>query len=177
MSASVCVLGFSLLIAAENRAMDAETRHWVATNLCAAAHDSGVDPALLGAYLLNENRQVDLWSVRPARVGADHGLFQINSRYQAQRPQVSRAHHPYYGALLAASILQDNLATFGWSWRAFAAYWSPQQAGRGTAQARAYYQRFVAHHARVQRCFARAQALLVGDATAAEPHDATLHPR
>jgi len=167
-SATVCVLGFSLLIAGENPRMGKDTRYWVATNLCAAAHDAGLDPRLLGAYLLNENRGFDLRSVRPAKVGADHGLFQINSHYQHDRPNVTRAHHPYYGALLAAGILQDNLKAYGWTWQAFAAYWSQEQARRGTIDAKAYYRRFVTHYGRIAQRFRLAQATLESDPSVAQ---------
>jgi len=159
-TAAVCVLGFSLLIAGENPAMEKETRYWIATNLCAAANDSGTDPRVLGAYLLNENRTFDLWSVRPGVKGNDHGLFQINSYYQQDRAHLGQVHHPYFGASIAARIVHDNVNAYGWSWQAFSAYWSPLQAERSSEAAKRYYRRFVRHFALVERRFRQAERLL-----------------
>jgi hypothetical protein len=148
------------MIAGANSRLDADTRYWVATNLCAAANDAQTDPALLGAYILTENGKLDLWSIRSAGRGNDHGLFQINSYYQRHRPQLAQVHHPYYGALTAARVLQDNLRQFGWTWQAFAAYWSQAQALRGSAEAKDYYRRFQANHAKVQVRFRQAEKIV-----------------
>jgi hypothetical protein len=159
-SEAVCVLGFSLLIAGENPKMEKDTRYWIATNLCAAANDGRIDPQILGAYLLNENRKFDLWAVRPGVRGNDHGLFQINAYYQQDRAHLSEAHHPYYGAVIAASIIQDNLRVYGWSWKAFAAYWSPGQAQASTDAAKDYYHRFARHFEVVGQRFEQAEYAL-----------------
>lgn len=163
-SPAVCVLGISLLIAGENKTIDKDTRYWIASNICAAANDRGVDPRILGAYVLNENRKFDLWAIGPAVKGRDHGLFQTNSYFQRDRENLARAHHPYYGASIAASIIQDNLKTFGWSWKAFAAYWSQQQAKVATSAAQRYYQRFTKHYDIVSQKFIEADSLLRGAA-------------
>jgi Transglycosylase SLT domain len=142
LTSAVCVLGMALTLTSARPQLSEETRNWIAANICAAANDANTDPRLLAAYVLTENRGVDLWSVRPATRGNDHGLFQINSHFQRKREHLSRAHHPYYGAVTAARVLSENLNRFGWNWRAFAAYWSQGQASEGTAGARAYYRRF-----------------------------------
>ncbi len=161
-AASVCVLGFSLVIAGQNPRIDKDTRYWIASNLCAAAADTGTDPRILGAYILNENNRFDLWSIRPAARGHDHGLFQTNSYYQRDRANLSQAHHPYFGATIAAAIIQENLKTYGWNWKAFAAYWSHQQASASTQAAKGYYVRFSDHYRLVDQRFTEADAMLAG---------------
>lgn len=168
-SATACVLGFSLLIAGQNPAIDKETRQWIATNVCAASSDSGVDPQILGAYILNENGKFDLWAIGPAIKGRDHGLFQTNSYYQRHRSNLEQAHHPYYGAMIAASIIRENLQKFGWSWKAFAAYWSQQQANNSSPQAVRYYQRLVKNFDIVDKRFQEAQLKIAAQSTATIP--------
>ena len=143
---TTCILALAVTLQTAQPKLNADTRNWIAENLCAAAEDRGVDVRLLGAYLLNENNAIDLYSIRPARCGNDHGLFQMNSCYQAHRKDLPNAHHPYYGAVLAADLLSENLKKFGWTWQAFAAYWSPNQAKLGTTKAKIYYDRFVRHY-------------------------------
>jgi hypothetical protein len=172
-TATVCVLGLATTLQAAQPKLDASTRDWIAANVCAAAMDRNVDVRHLVAYMLNENRALDLYAIRPASAGNDHGLFQINSFFQAHRNELQRAHHPYYGATIAADLLVENVKKFGWSWQAFAAYWSPEQARRGTAEAKAYYARFARHYQEVDRHLQRAANWIaaannlqkVGDAT------------
>jgi hypothetical protein len=162
MTPTICVLGFALVIAGQNPQMDSETRLWVAKNVCAAAFDSQIDPKILGAYILNENNRFDLWSVRPAVKGRDHGLFQTNSYYQRNRKNLAQTHHPYFGAMIAAEIIHENLKSYGWTWQAFAAYWSQGQASASTSPAKAYYSRLQKHYGLIDSRFSQAEKLING---------------
>ena len=155
-TATVCVLGLATTLQGAQPKIQADTRNWIAANVCAAAADRKVDVRHLVAYMLNENRGLDLYSIRPASLGNDHGLFQINSHFQAHRKELPQAHHPYFGATMAADLLLENVKHFGWTWQAFAAYWSPEQAKRGTADAKAYYARFAKHYQEVDGHLQRA---------------------
>ncbi len=155
----------------------ADTRQWIAANVCAAAHDSGVDPRLLTAYLLTENRGLDIYAIRPAVRGRDHGLFQVNSHYQRHRTHLVNAHHPYYGALIAGQLLEENLKAHGWSWKAFAAYWSAGQATRGTAAAQRYYSRFKRHYDEVDGHFARIRSRFLAAMSAKTAQTASQAPK
>ncbi len=155
-STVICVIGIASTLASVQPKLAPDTRNWIAGNVCAAANDAAVDPRLLVAYLLTENRGIDLWSIRPAALGNDHGLFQINSYFQKSRPHLRDVHHPYYGALTAAQVMKDNLKQFGWTWQAFAAYWSPGQSQAGTPAARAYYARYATNYQLANRFFTQA---------------------
>ena len=66
---TTCILALAVTLQTAQPKLNADTRNWIAENLCAAAEDRGVDVRLLGAYLLNENNAIDLYSIRPARCG------------------------------------------------------------------------------------------------------------
>lgn len=155
----VCVTALGALIGERNPAYDPQWRTAIARNVCAAANSSGVDVRALAAIALNESGNFDLHLSLPAARGRDLGAFQINSHFQAHRQQTSLAHHPYFGASVAAAILRENVARYGLSWKAIAAYWSPAQAERGTVEARRYYQRWEAHYRIVDRHFEAARRL------------------
>jgi hypothetical protein len=156
---SVCALAMVAVIQSAQPKLSGPLREWIAHNVCNAANDTGTDPALLGAYMLTENRAIDLWAIVPAHCGNDHSLFQINSCYARARADFRRVHHPYYGAKVAAEILHENLTTFGWSWQAFAAYWNPAEARRGTQAAIRYYAQYHANAQWVERALATARSL------------------
>ena len=155
---ATCALALAMVIQGAQPALSVPLREWIAHNVCRAAHDTQSDPALLGGYMLTENRAIDLWAVVPAQCGNDHSLFQINSCYQRARPDFRRIHHPYYGAKVAAEILRENVQAFGWSWQAFAAYWNPRQARNHTPDAVRYYARFHANTQSVRDALSKAQA-------------------
>lgn len=154
---TVCVVAMVAVIESVQPKLSAPLREWIGHNVCNAAHDTATDPVWLGAYMLTENRMIDLWAVVPASCGNDHSLFQINSCYQKGRADFRRIHHPYYGAKVAAEILQDNLKAFGWTWQAFAAYWNPSQARQGTLAATRYYARYHANAQLIERAITTAR--------------------
>jgi hypothetical protein len=167
----VCAIALASAIHSAQPKLSMALREWIAHNVCRAAHDTGTDPVWLGAYMLTENRAIDLWAVVPASCGNDHSLFQLNSCYQHARKDFARVHHPYYGACVAAQILRENLATFGWRWQAFSAYWNPDQSRRGTAAAKAYYARYHANAQFAQQAFADVRRSLAHPSSVAAPAD------
>lgn len=154
---AVCVTALTALVGERNATYTPQWRSAIATNICAAANNNRVDPRALAAIAMNESGNFDLRLSIPAARGQDLGAFQVNSHYQAHREMTRNAHHPFYGASIAAEILRENVARYGLSWKAIAAYWNPEQAQRGTAQARRYYQRWEQHYRIVERHYERAR--------------------
>jgi hypothetical protein len=154
----VCVAALSSLVGERNAAYSPEWRNAIARNICAAANHSRVDPRALAAIAMNESGNFDLRLSVPAARGHDLGAFQVNSHFQAHRALTPKAHHPYYGASIAAEILRENVARYGMSWKAIAAYWNPAHAERSSPEARRYYQRWEAHYRVVDRHFSAARA-------------------
>lgn len=149
----VCVSALTSLVGERNTRYSPEWRVAIAQNVCAAANNSKVDPRALAAIAMNESGNFDLRLSVPAVVGRDIGAFQVNSHFQKHRANLPNAHHPFFGASIAADILRENVARYGMSWKAIAAYWNPSQAERGTPQARRYYARWERHYQIVQRHF------------------------
>lgn len=154
---AVCVAALTSLVGERNTTYTPQWRSAIATNICAAANNSRVDPRALAAIAMNESGNFDLRLSIPAARGSDLGAFQVNSHYQAHRAMTPNAHHPFYGASIAAEILRENVARYGLSWKAIAAYWNPHHAERATAQARRYYQRWEQHYRIVERHFEKAR--------------------
>lgn len=150
---AICVAALTSLVGERNTAYTAEWRQAIARNVCAAANGAQVDPRALAAIAMNESGNFDLRLSIPATRGQDLGAFQINSHFQAHRDQVRHAHHPFHGAAIAAQILRENVARYGMSWKAIAAYWNPAQAERGTREAHRYYRRWEQHYRIVERHF------------------------
>lgn len=150
---AVCVTALTSLVGERNARYSAEWRTAIAQNICAAANNSKVDPRALAAIAMNESGNFDLRLSIPAVVGRDIGAFQVNSHFQAHRAELPHAHHPFFGASIAADILRENVARYGMSWKAVAAYWNPQQAERATPDARRYYVRWERHYRIVERHF------------------------
>lgn len=153
----VCVAALTSLIGERNAAYTLEWRYAIARNVCAAANDAAVDPRALAAIAMNESGNFDLRLSLPAVRGRDLGAFQINSHFHAHRDDVSRAQHPFHGAAIAAQILRENVARYGMSWKAIAAYWNPAQAERGTPEAHRYYRHWEQHYRIAERHFMAAR--------------------
>jgi hypothetical protein len=149
----VCVTALTALVGERNASYTAEWRTAIARNICAAANNSHVDPRALAAIAMNESGNFDLRLSVPAARGSDLGAFQVNSYFQAHRDMTRNAQHPFYGASIAAEILRENIARYGMSWKAIAAYWNPAQAERGTPEAKRYYLRWEQHYRIVERHF------------------------
>jgi len=149
----VCVAALTSLVGERNAAYSPEWRTAIARNICAAANNSKVDPRALAAIAMNESGNFDLRLSVPAARGQDLGAFQVNSHFQSHREMTRNAHHPFYGASIAAEILRENIARYGMSWKAIAAYWNPGQAERGTPEAKRYYVRWEKHYRIVERHF------------------------
>jgi hypothetical protein len=157
----VCTAAVSALAAQRNPALSAPAwRQAVGYNVCAAAAAQAVDPLAIVAIILNENGGFKLGLHMPARKGFDVGLCGANSYYQAHRTNIAVAVHPYACAEIVGQILKENVARYGQSWRAVAAYWSPAAAKAGSAEAWRYYQRWSRNYQLVQTYFAAARTAL-----------------
>ena len=152
-----CVLGFLLFVKSANPAITQDWNEAIAQNVCNAAEKVGIDPKILGAYMLTENRRIDVMSIKPAAQGFDVGLFHSNTFYQRDRPNIGKALHPFYGAEIAGNIVKENIAKYGWTWKAFAAYWNPLKAKNSDPQAMQYYSRWFKNYQFVEKHFAQAQ--------------------
>ena len=163
-SLATCTTALLLVVTEKNPSLGQATSKWIAQSLCAAAQDTETDPRLLAAYMLNENSTIDLYAVRPGARGLDRGLFLFNTYHQAGRTGLDRVHHPYHGAHIAAEVIRDNIRTFGWTWQAYAAYWSHTEASAGTPAARQYYARLTRNFRFVDERFHAAIAQIERDA-------------
>jgi hypothetical protein len=164
---AICVSAIGALAGERNAQLrSAEWQHAIGHNICAAANAQAVDPMAVAGIILNENGNFVLGLMMPAAKGHDVGLCQANTHYQAHRPALKAALHPYACAEIVAQILRENVERYGKNWRAVAAYWNPRQAEQGTAQAVAYYNRWTRNYGLVQRYFERARTAL---ATTGEP--------
>ena len=153
---AICVTAITALSGEANNKYGRDTHVAIATNICAAANKTEIDPRILAAYVLTENGKFDPLLDKPASRGVDKGLFHSNSFYNGHRPNFQWVNHPFYGAEIASNIIKENLVKFGSSWQAVAAYWSPVQAQKKTPEALAYYQRWRSNFSKVQRTFDKA---------------------
>jgi hypothetical protein len=161
MDLAACTLGMMMMMQSRMPKMDIQQRNGIAYYVCAAAEHEKVSPAILGAYMLNENSQFKMTLVRPAATGFDVGLFQHNTRYNGGVGQenLQRLAHPYTGAVQTAKTIKLNISRHGFTWRAFAAYWSPKQSLQETQKAKEYFNRLRRHHDEVNFYLAKASQM------------------
>lgn len=146
-----CTLGLMLLIHARAPTLEGSQRDNIAYYVCAAAQQEGIDPAILGAYMLNENSMFNMILVRPAATGVDIGLFQHNTRFNGgtSPENLQRLAHPFTAAVQAAKTIKSNIKRFGFTWQAFAAYWSPKRSSEQTLLAKEYFRKLHRHYGEV----------------------------
>lgn len=155
----ICVSVLAELSSVGNPKFNMDTHIAVAENICAAANKENMDPRILGAYILTENRRFDPFADRPASIGRDRGLFQSNSHFHGSRPNYELVHHPYYGAEIASTIIRENLSKYGRTWQGIAAYWNPKLAREKAQAAKTYYNRWNENFNQVSLKFEKARSL------------------
>ena len=174
---AICASALGALAADRNPALRTPAwREAIGHNLCAAASEQGVDPRAIAAIFLNENGAFVLGLHVPAAVGYDVGLCGANSHYQRQRTNMATAMHPFACGQIVGQVLREATLRWGNDWRAVASYWSPREAERGSAAARAYYARWARNYALVGRYFESAkaeQSAALSDATRTETYTPT----
>lgn len=141
MAGNICLsLVFSALSAMTN---PPSTTALVAASdaICQATADSVIHPAWMIAYLTIENR--DYSSVNQVGEPIDFGLFQINERYNGFRFSKPEDMLDYYkSAKVAVKVIEENIRTFGVTWKGIASYNSHTNVRKENATAKAYYKRW-----------------------------------
>ena len=141
MVGSTCVaLVFSALSAMTNPPSPAALT--VASDaICQATAGSVVHPAWMVAYLTIENK--DYSSVNRVGKPIDYGLFQINKKYNGFRFNKPEDMLDYYkSAKVAVKVIEENIHTFGVTWKGIASYNSHTNVIKENAIAKAYYRRW-----------------------------------
>lgn len=153
MTIAVCLAALSMLVA--NRAPDLGTamQHEIAKSICYAGEAYKLNPRILAAYTLNENGTYNVGLLKPAAVGYDAGIFQVNTAINRNMHLIRYALNPPVEASLAAQIIKRNFREFGYNWIGVAAYWSPQNALDHGRQAIAYFDRWHRHFLEVSHYF------------------------
>ena len=118
--------------------------------LDAAAEHYAISPVVLRAIAHAESGN-DSGAWRRNRDGSlDVGRFQINSSWWPTLGRFGLAPEvlwdPCASAFVAAWILAQEVARFGWSWRAIGAYHTGAQTTPSTEKRRAHYAAHVARH-------------------------------
>lgn len=160
MEMATCLLGVALLAGAQNPDLGEVERKRVAEGICTASSRYALDPRVLAAYALKENRKFRLNEIVPAAVGYDVGLFQVNTRYHGERPNFRLVLDPVYGADIAAQIIRENIQRFGYTWQGIAAYWSPNFAKKQTIESARYFLEWKKNYFLAHRYFEKARTKL-----------------
>ena len=153
MSIAVCLAALSMLVADRAPDLGVAMQHEIAKSICYASRAYRLNPRILAAYTLNENGNYDVSLLKPAAVGYDAGIFQVNTAINRGMPLIRYALNPAVEASLAAQIIQRNFREFGYNWVGVAAYWSPQEALNHGRQAIAYFDRWHRHFLEVSHYF------------------------
>lgn len=149
----VCTAAFAGMSQEGNPKFNYDTHFAIGQNICAASNKRGMDPRILGAYILTENAKWDPFLSKPAAQGQDLSLYQLNSHYQRNRPNMDLVAHPFFGTEIAISVIEENFAKYPSSWKAIAAYWNPAKAADGDREAVKYYDRWVKNFNKVKAIF------------------------
>lgn len=149
----ICTAAFAGMSQQGNPKFNYETHFAIGQNICAASNKRGMDPKILGAYILTENARWEPFLSKAAAIGEDKGLYQLNSYYQRDRPNYALVAHPYYATDIAISVIEENLAKHPKSWKAIAAYWNPGLAEEGARAAVQYYDRWLMNFNKVKSIF------------------------
>lgn len=159
-SMAVCLLGISMLVHTRAPNLETSMNHEIASAICYAGKNYGLNPRILAAYTLNENGNYNVELLKPAAVGYDAGIFQVNTAINRNMPMIRYALYPAAEASLAAQIIKRNFSEFGYTWKGVAAYWSPLEAQNDGAQAIQYFDRWHRHFLEVSQFFDKAKSIL-----------------
>lgn len=159
-STAVCLLAISMLVHSRAPNLQTSMNHEIANAICYAGETYGLNPRILAAYTLNENGGYDVELLKPAAVGYDAGIFQVNTAINRNMPLIRYALYPDIEASLAAQIIKRNFAEFGYTWKGVAAYWSPLEAQNNQPKAIQYFDRWHRHFLEVSHFFDRAKTIL-----------------
>jgi len=157
LSTAVCLAAIAMLVHSRAPDLGNGMQHEIAKSICYAAKSYQLNPRILAAYTLNENGNYIVGLLKPAAVGYDAGIFQVNTAINRHMPLIRYALNPPIEASLAAQIITRNFREFGYNWIGVAAYWSPQAALDHSAQAIAYFDRWHRHFLEVSSFFHRAK--------------------
>jgi hypothetical protein len=155
-----CLLAIAMLVHYRAPNLENAMNHQIAQSICYAAKAYALNPRILAAYTLNENGNYNVGLLKPAAVGYDAGIFQVNTAIHSNMPMIRYALYPAAEAALASQIIKQNFAEFGYNWRGVAAYWSPEDAKDGGGQAIQYFDRWHRHFLLVSAYFNKARQII-----------------